>query len=87
MAGALLVAGLDVDDVRVVQRVVGGQVGAAGDAEDVLDPLGLQRLAESIGRPHGREIVGSGASHPGPLRFVSHSELNSNDGGWVSVRR
>ena len=41
---ALLVARLDVGDVGVVERVVGGQVGAAGDPEDVLDALGLESL-------------------------------------------
>ena len=54
MPGALLVARLDVGQVGVVQRVVGGQVGAAGDAEDVLDPLGLERLKKSVRRAHGQ---------------------------------
>ena len=53
MPGTLLVAGLDVGQVGVVERVVGGQVGATGDAEDVLDPLGLEGLEECVGRAHG----------------------------------
>jgi hypothetical protein len=43
VAGALLVASLDVRDVGVVERVVDRQVRAAWDAEHVLDPLVLQR--------------------------------------------
>jgi hypothetical protein len=38
----MLVADLDVLEVGVEDRVVGGQVGPTGDAEDVLDALGLQ---------------------------------------------
>ena len=41
VSGALLVARLDVLEVGVVDRVVRGQVGAAGDPEDVLDPSAL----------------------------------------------
>ena len=40
--GALLVAGLDVAEVGVDDRVVHRQVGPAGDPEDVLHALGLQ---------------------------------------------
>jgi hypothetical protein len=53
VAAALLVAGLDVLELGVVERVVGRQVGAAGDSEDVLDALGLQRFTQCIRRPHG----------------------------------
>src|SRR3954462_11992149 len=57
MAGTLLVARLDMQEVRVVERVVGGQVGAAGNAEDVLDTFGLQCFAECIGGAHESKRV------------------------------
>ena len=44
VAAALLVADLDVAEVGVDERVVGRQVGPAGDPEDVLDALGLEAL-------------------------------------------
>ena len=56
VAGALLVARLDVGQIGVVERVVGRQVGAAGDPEDVLDALGLQGLEKCIRRAHGRAM-------------------------------
>ncbi len=52
VSGALLVARLDVLELRVVDRVVGGQVGAPGDPEDVLDPLGLEGLDECVSCAH-----------------------------------
>ena len=42
VAGGLFVAGLDVAEVRVDDRVVHRQVRPAGDPEDVLHALGLQ---------------------------------------------
>ena len=52
VARALLVAALDVADARVVERVVGREVGAAGDAEDVLDALGLEALHDCVDGSH-----------------------------------
>ena len=52
VAGALLVAHLDVLEVGVVERVVERQAGPAGDPEDVLDTLGLKGLAEGVGGAH-----------------------------------
>ena len=48
MPGALLVADQDVADLRVEQRVVGGQDRAARDAEDDLDAHGLERPDEAL---------------------------------------
>ena len=52
VAGALLVAALDVADAGVVERVVGGEVGAAGDPEYVLDALGLEALHDGVDGSH-----------------------------------
>ena len=52
VAAARLVADQDVADPPVVDRVVGGEVRAAGQAEHDLDALGLQGLHQGIGRPH-----------------------------------
>jgi hypothetical protein len=43
---------LDVPDARVVQGVVGGQVGAARDAEHVVDTLGLEALHDGVDGSH-----------------------------------
>jgi hypothetical protein len=56
--GSLLVTRLNVNQVRVVERVIGRQVGPTGDAEDVFDALGLQRFTQSVGSTHWNEIVG-----------------------------
>ena len=81
VAGALLVARLDVGHVGVVERVVGGQVGAAGDAEDVLDPLGLECF-DRVRRP--RAWASDGSSGFEPLRAVSPARkrvsLSRSDG-------
>jgi hypothetical protein len=45
VAAALLVAHLDVRDVGVVERVVGREVRAPGDPEDMLHALGLEGFA------------------------------------------
>ena len=50
--GALLVAAQDVADAGVVERVVGGEVRAAGDAEYGVDALGLQALHDRVDCPH-----------------------------------
>src|SRR6476659_8042052 len=63
VTGALLVASLDVLEVRVVDRVVGRQVRAAWDPEDVLDPLGLQRFTQCIGGPHGQDCRADARSY------------------------
>ena len=57
--GALLVAHEDVVDGKLAQRVVGGQDGAAGIAEDVGDALADQRGPEdlSAGEAGGRGEV------------------------------
>ena len=52
VAGALLVAALDVAQPGVVQRVVGGEVGAARDAEYVLDALGLEAFHDGVDCSH-----------------------------------
>ena len=66
VAGALLVTGLDVRELRVVDRVVEGQVGAAGDAEDVFDPLVGQCLAKSVRGAHRmRWYLAPDADHTG----------------------
>ena len=52
VAGALLVTALDVAHARVVERVVGGQVGAARDPEYVLDALGLEALHDGVDCSH-----------------------------------
>ncbi len=54
---ALLVAHLDVAEVGVDERVVGGQVGPAGDPEDVLDALGLEGLHQCVSGSHGMAMV------------------------------
>ena len=59
VAAALLVADLDVVEVGVDEGVVGRQVGPAGDAEDVLDTLGLEDLHQCVGGSHG---TGDGSS-------------------------
>jgi hypothetical protein len=46
--GSLLVAHEDVADTRVDQRVVDGQNGAAGQAEDGVDPLLFEALYEGL---------------------------------------
>ena len=48
VAGALLVADQDVADRRVDDRVVDGQDGAAGQAEDHLDAFHLEALDEAL---------------------------------------
>ena len=50
VAAALLVADLDVAEVGVDERVVGRQVGPAGDPEDVLDALGLEAFPSTCRR-------------------------------------
>ena len=57
---ALLVAHLDVAELGVDQGVVGGQVGAAGDAEDVFDTLGLEALHQCVGCSHLKNDATSG---------------------------
>ena len=52
VAGALLVAALDVADAGVVERVVGGKVGAARDPEYVLDALGLEAFHDGVDCSH-----------------------------------
>ena len=52
VAGALLVAAEDVPDARVVERVVGGQVGATGNPEYGRDPFGLQAFHHGVDRSH-----------------------------------
>ena len=57
VTGALLVAGEDVTDVRVHERVVGGQDRPAGDAEDDVDALLLEGADQGLrpGQPsHAR---------------------------------
>ena len=72
MAGTLLVPDQDVPQGRGEQRVVGGQDGAAGKAEDDLRALFLEAADESLG---------SGELH----RFLLHfSGLVGADGGWAS---
>jgi hypothetical protein len=43
---------LDVLEVGVVERVVEGQAGTAGDPEYVLDAFGLEGLTKGIGSAH-----------------------------------
>ncbi len=52
VATSLLVPNLDVGDLGVIQRVVGGQVGASGNPEDVFDALSLEGLAKCVGGAH-----------------------------------
>ncbi len=53
VAGALLVAHQDVAQLhRVEERVVGREDRAPGDAEDVLDPGGLQRHDQALRASH-----------------------------------
>jgi hypothetical protein len=56
VAAAGLVAHEDVADASVVEGVVGGQVRAAGQAEDDLDALGLQALHQGIGGSHAMRV-------------------------------
>ena len=52
VAGALLVAHEDVADRRVDDRVVHGEDGAAGQAEDDLDALHLEGLDQCLATVH-----------------------------------
>src|SRR3712207_586980 len=52
VAAARLVAHEDVADAAVDEGVVGGEVGAAGEAEYDVDALGLQALHHGIDRAH-----------------------------------
>jgi hypothetical protein len=52
VAGALLVAALHVPDAGVVERVVGGKVGAARDPEYVLDTLSLEAFHDGVDGSH-----------------------------------
>src|SRR5205807_9362937 len=52
VAGALLVAAENVADARVVERVVGWEVRASGDAEYGLNALGLHAFHDRVDCPH-----------------------------------
>ena len=52
VAGALLVPAQDVADAGVVERVVGGEVRAAGDAEYGVHALGLEAFHDRVDCPH-----------------------------------
>ena len=68
VAAALLVADLDVAEVGVDERVVGRQVGPAGDPEDVLDALGLERFHQCVCGSHrtGDAYQRASAASSGP---------------------
>src|SRR5918992_474985 len=59
VAGALLVAALDVADAGVVERVVGGQVCPARDAEHMLHALGLEALHDRVDGAHAVSLGGA----------------------------
>jgi hypothetical protein len=55
VARALLVAAEDVADAGVVQRVVGREVRAAGDAEYGVDTFSLETFHDGVDRSHGAQ--------------------------------
>ncbi len=52
MAATGLVADQDVPDAGIVERVVGGQVGAAGKAEYDVDTFGFEAFHQSVDCTH-----------------------------------
>jgi hypothetical protein len=82
MAGALLVTALDVPQAGVVERVVGGQVRAARNAEYMVHALGLEAFHDGVDGSHdgagpfGVEVAtGRAASEKASLTvaFRAHS--------------
>ena len=57
MARALLVAAEDVPDAGVVERVVGREVRAAGDAEYGVDTFSLETFHDGVNRSHGHNLL------------------------------
>ena len=57
MAAAGLVAHEDVADARVDERVVGREVGAAGEAEYDVHTLRLQAFHHGIDRTHSTDLL------------------------------
>ena len=70
VAAALLVADLDVAEVGVDERVVGRQVGSAGDPEDVFDALGLEGFHQGVGGSHQ---TGDGTSGNVPAKAAGRT--------------
>jgi hypothetical protein len=60
------VAALDVADARVVEGVVGGQVGSTRDPEYVLDALGLEALHDGVDGSHDGAVLSGRRTPPRP---------------------
>ena len=73
VAAARLVADEDVADAGVVERVVGGEVGAAGEAEYDVDTLGLQAFHQSVDCTHRVRLLSQSARRCGRLHGAAQS--------------
>ena len=84
VAAARLVADEDVVDSSVVEGVVGGEVGAAGQAEYDINTLSLETFHQSVDCTHGAFLLSPRTRHLSARGRSAHGGNGQSTSGFAS---